>query len=157
MSLVDRLAKHWNLTDVTPDARATGNAIAAFENQFALTLPPDVRAFYERFSGLLDMDDDLNRFWPIDELNTVPAIVEPYSGLPNYSGIANRLPEAERYFAFADHSIWVHIYALHLADPPDSDTSIVWIADGNTFDIISDTFVGFWELYLTSPERILVP
>ncbi|QDT10528.1 SMI1/KNR4 family protein [Planctomycetes bacterium K23_9] len=154
MSFVDRLAKHWNLADVTPDARGTGDAIAAFENRFALTLPPDVRAFYERFNGLLDMDDDLNRFWPIDELNTVPAIVEPYH---DYSGIGNRLPDAERYFAIADHSIWVHVYALHLADHPDSDTSIVWIADGNTFDILTETFAGFWELYLTSPNRILVP
>jgi len=157
MSVFHRLATHWNLEVVTPDAQATGDAIAAFENRFALTLPPDVRAFYERFNGLLDMDGDLNRFWPIAELDTVPAIVEPYSGIPDYSGIVKRLPDPDRYFAFADHSIWVCVYAMHLSDHPDSDTTIVWIADGNTFDILADTFAGFWELYLTSPDRILAP
>jgi hypothetical protein len=157
MSVVDRLAKYWNLESVTPDARETGDAIAAFENRFALTLPRDVRAFYERFNGLLDMDDDLNRFWLIDELDTVPAIVNSYTGVPDYSGIANRLPDAERYFAFADHSIWVCVYALRLSDHRDSDTTVVWIADGNTFEILAETFSGFWELYLASPDRILVP
>ncbi|TWU48971.1 hypothetical protein Poly51_48750 [Rubripirellula tenax] len=157
MSFVDRLAKQWNLTDVSPDALVTADAIASFENRFALTLPNDVRAFYERFNGLLDMDNDLNRFWPIGELDTVPAIVEPYSGTPDYGGISSRLPHAERYFAFADHSIWVHVYAIRLAEHPDSNTSIVWIADGNTFDILADTFAGFWEMYLTSLDRVLVP
>lgn len=157
MSFVDRLAKHWNLTDVTPDARATGDAIATFENRFALKLPPDVRAFYERFNGLLAMDTDLNRFWPIDELDTVAAILAPHSGMPDYSGIGSRLPNAGRYFVFADHSIWVHVYALHLADQSASDTSVVWIADGSTFAVLADTFAEFWELYLSSHHRILVP
>lgn len=157
MSVIDRLAKLWNLDDVAPDSRETGDAIAAFENRFAVTLPPDVREFYERFNGLVDMDADLNRFWPIDELGTVPDIVEPYFGIPDYSGIANRLPDAKHYFAFADHSIWVCVYAVHLSDNPDTDTTIVWIADGNTFDILAETFSEFWELYLTSPDRILFP
>lgn len=157
MCFVERLTKHWNLEGVFPDARVTTDAIATFENRFTLTLPPDVRAFYQRFNGLLEMDGDLNRFWPIDELDTVPAIVEPYSGTLDFSGSANSLTNPDRYFAFADHSIWVCVYAMHLSGNSDSDTTIVWIADGTTFDILADTFAGFWELYLTAPDRIVAP
>jgi len=153
MSFIDRLARHWGLESVTPDPRSTRDAIAAFERRFGVNLHPDVRAFYERFNGLHEMDSDLNRFWPIDEIDTVPAIVETYGGIPNFSGIANRLPNASQYFAFADHSIWVYVYALRLTDDPNSGSSVAWIADANTFDILTDTFSGFWELYLSDPAH----
>ncbi len=157
MTFVDRLVEHWKVANVRPDARVTRDAISKFENQFGISLPPDVRAFYERFNGLLDLDSDLNRFWPISELDSVAAMVEPYSGIPEFSGIVSRLSEANSYFAFADHSIWVMVYAVRLCRSDALSSTVICIADGRTFDKLSDTFAGFWELYLASPDRILVP
>ncbi|MEZ6130372.1 MAG: SMI1/KNR4 family protein [Planctomycetaceae bacterium] len=157
MSIFDRLAAEWKLADVRPDDRETEQAFAMFENRFARELPSDMREFYQRFNGLLDMDADLNRVWPLDELDTVPAIVDTYAGTPYYSGIAKRLPDAHEYFAFADHSIWVCVYAVRLTDNVSSSGPVVGISDGKTFHILSNTFLEFWDRYLATPERTLFP
>ena len=157
ISLIDRLVTAWHLADVRPKNAATGDAIATFEERFSRTLPRDLRTIYERFNGLHDTDADLNRFWPIDEIDTVPSVIDPYAGTSDFSGIAQRLPLANEYFAFADHSIWVYVYAVRLTDDEPTSGPVVWIADGDTFDIVSDTFSGFWDRYLATSERILVP
>ena len=157
MSFVDRLVAHWKMERVSPDVQATAKAIDEFQSRFNLTLPADVRAFYERFNGLLDMDADLNKFWPIEELDTVPNKVEPYASIPDFSGISARLPDAANYFAFADHSIWVFVYAFRLTGDLAESGPVVWIADGNTHDTIAESFAGFWQAYLDNPDRIMVP
>lgn len=152
MQFIDRLAAEWGLMDVRPNTGETRLAIAAFEDRFRLSLPAEVRAFYERFNGLLDMDSDLNRFWSIGELAAVPAALDS-----DFRGIAAHLPHADEYFAFADHSISVFIYAVRLAKDSSTSGPVVCIAGGDSFDKMADTFADFWDRYLATPGRILLP
>lgn len=159
MSFIDRLVRHWNLADDTPDVDRAANAIDLFEAPFRVALPADVRSFYLRFNAHLvlemdEMDSDLNSFWPIEEVDRVPSKIEGFAGIPDYSGISASLPDANSYFAFADHSIWVMVYAMRLTSDRSSPARVIYIADGNTYATIADSFAAFWESYLENPSHI---
>lgn len=151
MSFIDRLVDLWQLSGRVPDPSLADKAIRKFQNRFDVQLPPDVDAFYRRFHSLLgDMDSDLNHFWPIEDVDIVSAKVAPC-----YSGV-DRITNSTELFAFADHSIWVHVYAMRLSKDSRVGASVIWIADGE-FATLAETFAGFWEIYLASTHHIVVP
>ena len=131
--------------------------IVAFEQRHSVSLPDDVRRFYSRFNGTLEMDTAFNAFWPLDEVDTVPKKLSDYAGIPDYSKIADNLPNADDYFVFADHSIWVNVYAIRLKGEHSATAPVLWIADGSTFDIIAESFLEFWLRYLTDPDSVIAP
>ena len=151
MNFIDRLVELWRLGGVVPDPSLADKSIRKFHNRLDVQFPPDVHAFYRRFHGLIgDMDSDLNNFWPIEDVDTVSAKVAPY-----YSGV-DKIANSTEFFAFADHSIWVHVYAMRLSKDSRAGASVIWIADGNSATL-AETFAGFWEINLASTHRIVVP
>lgn len=147
MRFVHELAKLWRLEDLHPNCRSTKLAINNFEFRHGITLPEDVRSFYERFNDLLDgtMDDDLNAVWPLGMIDTVT------------HHLSDKIPGADELFVFADHSIGVHLYAVRLTPERPGTSPVLWIADEHNFAEISVSFSGFWEAYLASPHRVVVP
>jgi len=147
MYFVEELAHLWKLENHEPDRLSTSAAIETFESRCGVTLPREVRAFYERFNDVLDgtMDEDLNAFWPLSEIDAVSQY------------FSSSIPGADELFVFADRSIWVHVYAVRLSAKDPESTQVVWIADEDNVAVIADCFSEFWEAYLASPHRILFP
>ena len=155
MDFIERLALAWNEEGVECREGASPAAIATFENEHSITFPNDVRRFYMEFNGTIGTDDELNAFWSLDEIDSVPKKLSDFTGVPNYGGIESNLPNAEDYFVFADHSIWVHVFAMQLRGHSPLNAPVMWIANGRTFDRIAESFAAFWELYLADPNRLI--
>jgi hypothetical protein len=82
----------------------------------------------------------------------VPEIAATFAGIPDYSLIADVLPDAAEYFAFADCMIWSHVLAVRLAQA--EATQVVWLC-GTTYAVVAPTFDAFWELYLSDSDAAL--
>ena len=66
------------------------------------------------------------------------------------------LPDAARYFMFADHSIALPTYAIRLSDDPDDDTPVASVfADAGAFGIkvYFKSFTDFVTAYLNDPIK----
>lgn len=157
MEFIDRLAKLWDDAGVARNDGASAETIAAFEQGHSVSLPDDVRRFYSRFNGTIEADTAFIAFWPLDEIDTVPKKLSDYAGIPDYSDIAENLPNADDYFVFADHSIWVNVYAIRLKGEHSAMAPVLWIANGYTFDTMSESFLDFWLRYLADPESVIAP
>ena len=158
MNYVRRLADHWKSHGVTPNPPASESQIDEFARHHGISVPDDFRNFYAFCDGIESTDDGLNAFWPLAEVDRVPAKLSDFGGAPDYSAIADRLPNANDYFVFSDHSIWVCVYAIMLTDDPNAPTPVIWIGDGRSFDTIADSFTDFWLRYIALPDdKILWP
>ena len=157
MQFIDRLTELWDRVGVARNTGASPEAIAAFELEHRIKMPDDVRLFYSHFNGTCDTDTAFMAFWPLDEIDTVPNKLSGYGGIPDYGRITDRLPNADNYFVFADHSIWVHVYAIQLRGEGSNAAPILWIADGITFDIIASSFSEYWMMYLDDPDSVIAP
>lgn len=152
------LADHWKSLGVTPNPPVSESRIDEFGLRHGVTVPGDFRAFYTFCDGIESTDDGLNAFWPLAEIDRVPAKLSDFSGVPNYSGIADNLPNANDYFVFADHSIWVCVYAIMLTGDRNAATPVIWIGDGRSFETIADSFTDFWLRYMALPDdKVLWP
>jgi hypothetical protein len=90
--------------------------------------------------------------WALEKVGSVPEVVAPFAGIPDYSRISEVLPNASEYFAFADCMIWSHVFAVRVA--PAAATEVVWLC-GTTYAVVAPTFGAFWELYLSNPDAVL--
>ena len=90
--------------------------------------------------------------WPLARFGSVPEVVTPFAGIPDYSQIATKLPDAAEYFAFADYMIWSRVFAVRLSSG--AATQVVGIC-GDSYAYVAPTFEAFWERYLTDPDAVL--
>lgn len=157
MEIFDRLAKQWDDAGVARNVGASVKTITAFELRHHISLPVDVRRFYSRFNGTLETDTAFIAFWPLEEIDTVPEKLADYAGIPDYSKITDSLPDADDYFVFADHSIWVNVYAIRLKGKHSAKAPVLWIADGCTFATMSESFSDFWLRYMDDPDSVIAP
>lgn len=152
MPFIERLAEHWRSVGVSPLPPSSDFHVDDFANLHRIHIPKDFRDFYSFCNGIENTDDGLNAFWPLAEIDTVPAKLSDFSGAPDYSEINTSLPNANNYFVFADHSIWVCVYAIMLTVDPNAPTPVIWIGNGRTFDTIAKSFTDFWLRYLDLPD-----
>ena len=152
MHYIERLAEHWKLIGVSPLPPSCAFSVDDFANRHGIHIPKDFRDFYTFCDGIENTDGGLNAFWPLSEVNTVPVKLCDFSGAPDYSAIADNLPNADDYFVFADHSIWVCAYAIMLTDDPNAPTPVLWIGDGRSYDTIASSFTDFWLRYTELPD-----
>ncbi len=158
MNYLEHLTDHWKTLDVAPRPPASQTQIDAFARRHGILLPDDFRDFYSLCDGIEGTDGGLNAFWPLAEIDTVTAKLSEFSGAPNYSSISRNLPNASNYFVFADHSIWVCVYAVMLTNDPHAPTPVIWIGDGRTYGTIADSFTDFWTRYIALPDdKVLWP
>ena len=124
--VLTRLPAHWHAVGVLPRPGASEQALAAFEWRHGVALPADVAAFYRLADGLPEgvLDDELIRFWPLDELRAADG--------------------ADDFFLFADWSYGAHRYAVRLGDGPDQ---VALVAD-DRLEVIAGSFREFLEAYL---------
>ncbi|HWQ34495.1 MAG TPA: SMI1/KNR4 family protein [Blastocatellia bacterium] len=152
---VDKLKTYWLSTGVRVRPPASFEEIASFEARYSVLLPQDMREYFSTFDGMQEdeFDQEMLSFWPLNKIETVPAILTEHSGIPDYRAIAHHLPEASSYFIFADYLIFSHVYAIHLSSAGDEENQIIWIGDGNSHCMVADSFSDFLEKYLADPSN----
>jgi hypothetical protein len=116
-------------------------------------LPDAVRSFYAEINGYENAGPDLFEFWPLNMLGTIASVVTPFQGIPNYAQIAQILPEANNYVAFAEVMIWSHVLAVRVG-PRATESEVVWLC-GPSWARVARSFDEFWELYIDHPNRVL--
>jgi len=99
-------------------------ALAAFEHEFSVSLPPDLRDYFLAVDGMPEdeTDEEMIRFWKLEEVKALP------TGAPNYAS-ADYIDNPESLFLFADYSLWAHAYAIRLLAAP-SDRNEIFIIGG---------------------------
>jgi hypothetical protein len=151
----DRIKARWQDLGVLRDGVSAAD-IDRFEQQCGVRLPFEMAAFYRTMDGTNAMEEALISFWPLEEVGPVPEKLSSFQGVPDYREIATTLPEAATYFAFADHSIWVNVYAVRITQDLAVPNTVVWIS-GHTWKVIDDSFADFMARYALDPESVLVP
>lgn len=156
---LELIRRRWQALGIPVRAGLSPEALGAFERRYGVRLPEDVRRFYRCMDGMEygSTDEALYCFWPLAEVGTVPEKLAGFRGIPDYGGIEDTLPEAESCFVFADHSIWVHVYAIRLSADPSAPAPVIWIADGQTWAPLAPSFGEFLERYAADPWSVLAP
>lgn len=143
------LRERWRQRGILHEPGASEAECAAFEQHYGVTLPPDLRAYFTTLNGTVSGaygmdDDDLLGFWHLDEVRTL-----------SEQGVESG-PEAARSFVIADHSIWVHAFAVQLTPIPGAPTPVV--ADiGQPLTRVAESFTEFVEEYLARNLDVLYP
>lgn len=156
MELLPRINEYWKSEGLELNPPATSAEIDEFATRHGLALPEDFRAFYEYCDGSVGMDEALNEFWPLSEIDTVPAKLSDFCGIPDYSAISRHLPDARNYFVFADHSIWACVYAIRLTQDGNAGNPVIVINNRRSYDTVADSFTGFWNKYLAMSGEIFL-
>jgi len=151
-SVADRVRAFWLRLGAGVRRGTTTFEVAAFERLHGLTLPKSVAAFYQVVDGMED-DDEVFTAWPLLGLGTVPVLVAPRGGIPDYRRICDSLPSANDYFAFGECMLWSQVLAVRLR-PATVGTPVVCIS-GSTHREVAPSFEAFWEAYLQDANAVL--
>jgi len=145
---VRKLLHHWSRAGATVLPAATDAEITAFEKKNDVSLPFDLRSYYQAANGFgLPGDQDTNgfSFWPLSRVSPL-ATFEGGSWAHGVPG-----------FIFADYLSLSWGYAFV---PDVGNTSarycLVGTADGEPIWIAED-FASFVELYLRDDRRLYPP
>jgi hypothetical protein len=147
LALVER---YWATQSLAPGPGATAADVAAFEARYHVRLPNDLRAYFLALNGSEagkngPMDDFLIAFWHLGEV--VPLSEE----VPDLAA-----PDAEHWFVFADHCLWIHAYVIRLSDNPTAPTPVAVLYDEFLVEI-APSFGAFLEGYLARDQDLLFP
>jgi hypothetical protein len=145
------IKNRWIAEGVALRAPVSEIDVERFEACYRVSLPGEFLEFYRFADGMEpgDMDDALMRFWPLTEIGPVPETICHFQGIPNYEDIAKSLPSASSYFAFADYSILLAIFALQMS------TGHVICVIGNSCKQVASSFSEFITRYAAEPLSIL--
>ncbi|HEY7153734.1 MAG TPA: SMI1/KNR4 family protein [Gemmataceae bacterium] len=152
-SIEQRVKAFWQVNGAMPRPGVTSADLRSFEQRICRALPADVAKFYLCVNGTVETTEWLFEAWPLEKVGSVPDVVTLFKGIPDYSDIADTLPDASEYFAFADCMIWSQVFAVRLG-PSSGSTQVVWLS-GSSYAVIAPTFDAFWNLYLSDPDAAL--
>lgn len=114
--LWNRVIDRWRQSDLTILPGATTDQIAAFETQYKVVLPPDVRGYFMTVNGMEEtMDNDLFRFWPLEEV--CPAKNE-------WLHSEEAIQQGRDLFVFADYCISCWSYGVKLTSNPNQPAPV---------------------------------
>jgi hypothetical protein len=152
------LRQKWLSHGITVRCGVSAAQIAEFERRHGVQLPFATRRFYELMDGMgnCETDEELNCFWPLHEIGTVPDRLSDFRGVPDYSGIETTLPDAASCFVFADHSIWLQVYAVKLSQEGNLGP-VYAICGAKHVKQIAASFANFIELYAANPVSVSYP
>ena len=148
-SLWERLAVLWRDAGLLIRPGVQPPAIQAFEAQYHVTLPTDMREYFLTIDGMEDeLDPGLNRFWPLQMVKPVAdELTERHKDRLAYPGC----------FVFVDHCIWCLAWAVRLGREPSPVSGPVFQVTAS--DIpgrqIAPSFTAFVEMYLADQDSVL--
>jgi hypothetical protein len=139
---VQKLKNHWLSHQVEFNDGVSQDCLAAFEYEFGVVLPADMREFFGTINGLPDgtTDEEMIRFWTLQEVKPLP-IGAPAFATPNY------IDGPESLFLFADYSLWAHAYAIRLG-ASDLKKNEIFLVGGDYPVLLFHSFSELIESYL---------
>lgn len=149
-NLWHRLVELWREAGLTIRPPGRPEAIQAFESQYGVTLPDDLRAYFLTVDGMEDeLDPATNRFWP---LGMVKPVEEELSEQHTRDRFA--YPGC---FVFADHCIWCFAWAVRLGKEPVAVSGPVFQVTASEVHgrQIAPSFTAFVEMYLADQDSVL--
>lgn len=149
--------KRWEAAQIPVWPGLTEENIDSFEREHGFLLPAVMRHLHRHVDGMLPgvTDEAFLHFWPLSEVGPVPRLLSECRGIPDYGGIERSLPEATSYFVFADHSIWLKVYAVQLSIGPTVEGPVIWIAGGDRWQTHSASYAEFLRLYAEDPWQVV--
>jgi hypothetical protein len=152
MSVGARLLSYWKEQAIRVRPPAAASTIKNFEEQYGVTLPEDVRNFYEHADGFDQIfDPEKNRryqdkngfnFYPLSKVVPVDSIDEGRFSFPG----------SNDYYIFADYLDWCWGYAFRLLSSAGS--RVVMIGKAETSVSVSETFADFVDSYIADHSVI---
>jgi hypothetical protein len=156
-SLTERLRGYWDSNHIHIRSGLSPEAIQRFETQYNVVFPSDLREYLLVIDGMDgETDNELLEFLPLADVKPVPEELASFAGIPDYSSICDGLPDASKFFVFADYMIRSHVYAIRLRADSHASTPVIWIC-GPYWSEIAPSFSAFIENYLEDFERIRFP
>ncbi len=148
----------WSALGLNLRAGVSPERVADFEAKHRVQMPLALRRYYELMDGMEngETDDELNSFWPLSDVASVPEKLSDFRGIPDYGGIERALPGAASYFVFADQSIWLQVWAIRLSEQCGHD-HVYAIGGAKLFKRIASSFADFLEKYATDPKSVTYP
>jgi hypothetical protein len=150
----ERVARFWRDSNADPRPGADSTALADFRLHNDATIPDELAEFYRVTNGI-ESDANLFAVWSLGAVRRVPEALGDFRGSPDYGEIAQDLPDAEAYLAFADYMIWSHVFAVRAFAGDVALGPVVWIC-GAEHGIVAPTFAAFWDHYLADPLGTVV-
>jgi hypothetical protein len=149
MTILERLRAYWEEQGIANSRLATAGELSAFEARHDVKLPPIIANYFLTVNGTKDgecgmEDSDLNSFWHLDQVKTAKDHYQDDS-----------IPNANRLFVFADHSIECFSWAVRLSSDPSADTPI--LISYALHQPIARTFDAFLEGYVCREGWALFP
>lgn len=147
-SVGESLKRHWSSHNVDINAGVSEAALTSFEEKYDVVLPEDFHDYFLSVNGMPPeiVDDAFIRFWMLEEVEPLP------QGAPDFSN-PQYIRAPDSIFLFADYSIWAHAYAIRLTKTP-AESNKVFIIGHDSLVLISNSFSGFVDKYLTNKDLI---
>ena len=147
-SVGESIRRHWSSHGVDVNSGVSEAELDVFEAKHSVVLPADFRDYFRCVNGMPpgEVDDGMTRFWMLEEVTPLP------KGAPEYAA-RDYVENPETLFLFADYSIWAHAYAIRLGKTALNSNEIVIIGSESP-ELISDSFSGFVDAYLTSKDLL---
>ncbi|HJQ79921.1 MAG TPA: SMI1/KNR4 family protein [Lacipirellulaceae bacterium] len=149
-AILDRLVERWRIDGVEIPAPVDQRMIEKFESENEVRFPADMRAYFLTVNGMGtrgESDQHFFCFWPLEDVQSIAKYTTNVSYL-------QRGPSD--YFLFADHSIDVVSFAIHLSNDQAIWTPVVrtyWKDDD--LETVCDSFTDFLKVYLADPFKCM--
>ena len=148
-SAAETLKRFWLRQGIKLNAGASEAELAAFEREYNVRLPKDLRDYFATVNGF-----DGSEHWMTDENVITFLSLDEVKPLNEYW--SPDVPDADSYFVFADYSISAHVYAIRLLNGSVNGNTVVVAYDGKPVEI-AGSFAEFAERYLEDNKAVLFP
>jgi hypothetical protein len=158
MTTVDRLAAYWSSVGVGYRTGVTPEQITQFEYDHGKRLTRELTEYFLAIDGMEDGDVDtcLLSFLPLAGVSNVVDELLDYSGVPDYSGLADTLSHPDEWFIIIDYMVRSHVYAVRLGSEVTTSSPVIWIC-GGTVRPMAESWTHFIDRYLEAPINVLFP
>ena len=147
--LLSAVAAYWRSQGVESGGGASAAEIDAFERDWGVRLPPEVRMYFATLNGMRDdaWDDEFIAFWNLARVRSVRAELEHQEEMP---------PDAAEWFCFADFSVWCNAYAVRLTPDCSAGAPVVAVYSGEDLIPVAGSFADFFKRYLSNERRTVL-
>lgn len=148
-----RVVARWRRDKISIRRGVGPDAISAFQSEYGVALPADVRDYFLFVDGMGDeMDEGLYRFWPLSEVKPVHEELADTEWGSSY-------PDRFAYpdcFVFADHCISCWDYAVKLTRDPLQPAPVFRVTGGDPpVEMMAASFRDFMASYADNPDSIM--
>ncbi|HEX8212117.1 MAG TPA: SMI1/KNR4 family protein [Longimicrobium sp.] len=145
-----RLVERWEEQEIRSAGGAGEDEVRGFEKRHGVRLPAGLRHYFRYVGGIAvdgdspALDQDLIRFWPLDEVSTLAQAWVP-------------APGAERWFVIGDYAMWTWAYVVRLSADAEEAAPVAVSFGSAELRPIAGSFEEFVELYLRRDPLVISP